>query len=298
MAWQFAAIAGGALLLLAGIALTARFWGLRMLRTAYIEATRALENEAINHVLVSATPIGLCITRRSDYSIPNGNALAAQWLQNEPAPNTLPEHIVAAFRAALPAADEARTAVFAVPLQPNQADAASAQFLQFTVAPARYDGKDVLFCAIVDITTQHALETQLRAAQQATEAAMRERSNFFASMSHEIRTPLNALLGNLELFARTPGLEAYEQRVHLLGVAANALRRIVNDVLDFSKIDAGEMKLVTESFRLIEAFENLALSYASMVRGRPIRFDSLLSHRLVKSCVGTGPASRRSSTTC
>ena len=62
---------------LSGIALTARFLGLRLLRTAYVQATRALENVAINHVHVSVTPIGLCIVRQSDYSILTGNALAA-----------------------------------------------------------------------------------------------------------------------------------------------------------------------------------------------------------------------------
>ena len=286
LVWQLAAIAGCALLLLVGLALTARFWGLRVLRTAYDQATRALENEAINHVLVSATPIGLCIVRQSDYSILTGNALAAQWLQREPSVNALPAHIVAAFRAALPAADKAKAAVFAAPLQPGQIDTASAPVLQFTCAGARYAGEDVLFCAILDITLQHALEEQLRSAQRATETAMRERSNFFASMSHEIRTPLNALLGNLELFARTPGLEAHEQRVRTLGVAADALRRIVNDILDFSKIDAGEMRLVTESFRPIDDFENLALSYAPMAPGRPIRFYSNLSPTLVQTVQG------------
>ncbi|WP_175772171.1 ATP-binding protein [Paraburkholderia phenazinium] len=286
LAWQFAAIACGALLLLAGIALTARFWGLRLLRTNCAQTARALENEAINHVLVSATPIGLCIVRRSDYSIVTANALAVEWLQCAPSVSTLPAHIVAAFQSGLPAAGEARIATFAVPLQPGQTDLASAQFLQFTCSPARYAGEDVLFCAVLDITSQHALETQLRSAQQATETAMRERSNFFASMSHEIRTPLNALLGNLELFSRTPGLEAHEQRLRALDLAADALRRIVNDILDFSKIDAGEMKLVTESFRPIDDFENLALSYAPMTRGRPIRFYAHLSPTLDQTLRG------------
>ncbi len=115
---------------------------------------------------------------------------------------------------------------------------------------------------------------------------MRARSNFFASMSHEIRTPLNALLGNLELFARTPGLEAHSQRLATLGLAADALRRIVNDILDFSKIDAGEMRLVTEPFRPIDDFENIALSYAPMTADRAIRFYALFSPTLDQTLVG------------
>jgi two-component system, NarL family, capsular synthesis sensor histidine kinase RcsC len=82
MGWQLGAIAGVALCLLLGIALTARFWGLRLLRTTHDETARALENEAIHHVLVSATPIGLCIVRQSDYSI-TANALAGELLRVE-----------------------------------------------------------------------------------------------------------------------------------------------------------------------------------------------------------------------
>jgi two-component system capsular synthesis sensor histidine kinase RcsC len=286
LGWQLAAIACGALLLLACIAWTARFWGLRLLRTSYAETARALEHEALNHVLVSATPIGLCIVRQCDDSILTANALAAQWLHSEASASSLPTHIAAAFRSALPAAGAGKIAAFAVPLQPGQTDLAGAPILQFTCSPARYAGEDVLFCAILDITKQHALETELRAAQRATEAAMRARSNFFASMSHEIRTPLNALLGNLELFSRTPGVEAHEQRLRALSLAADALRGIVNDILDFSKIDAGAMSLVTESFRPIDDFENLALSYAAMTGERPIRFYAHLSPTLDQTLRG------------
>ncbi|CAE6788190.1 Sensor histidine kinase RcsC [Paraburkholderia domus] len=301
LGWQLAVLAGLAVLVLAAIALTARLWGLRLLRSTFAETSRALESETINHILVSATPVGLCIVRRSDFSIITANALADELLHIEAAGNRLPPHVVGEFRVPAPGTPSvaafARIATFVAPALPQPPQAQSqaplqsqpapdenasppAQFLQFTYASARYAGEDVLFCAILDVTVQHALEQQLRLAQQTSEAAMRARSNFFASMSHEIRTPLNALLGNLELFARTPGLEAHAQRLKALGVAADALRRIVNDILDFSKIDAGEMKLVTESFRPLDDFENIALSYAPMTADRAIRFYAHLSPTL------------------
>lgn len=304
--WQLATLAGLALLVLGSIALTARLWGLRLLQKTYAETTRALESETINHILVSATPIGLCIVRQSDFSILTANALAGELLHIEPGSNRLPPHIVGEFSAQAPDKPSvmafAKVAAFVAPArssppaahlsqpaaqpqlqaQPpaDESEAPPAQFLQFTYAAARYSGEDVLFCAILDVTAQHALEQQLRLAQQHSESMMRARSNFFASMSHEIRTPLNALLGNLELFARTPGLEAHTQRLATLEVAAGALRGIVNDILDFSKIDAGEMKLVSESFRPIDDLENIALSYAPMTGDRAIRFYSHLSPTL------------------
>ena len=301
LGWQLAALVGLALLVLAGIALAARFWGLRLMRSTFAEASRALESETINHVLVSATPVGLCIVRQSDYSVIIANALADELLHIEAGSSRLPPHIVDEIHAQAPdgpsITEFARIAAFVAPAQPMQPEAhpqsqpqsqpapdesasPQAQFLQFTYAPARYADEDVLFCAILDVTAQHALEQQLRLAQQTAEITMRARSNFFASMSHEIRTPLNALLGNLELFARTPGLEAHAQRLTALNVAADALRRIVNDILDFSKIDAGEMKLVSESFRPLDDFENIALSYAPMTADRAIRFYAHLSPTL------------------
>ncbi len=310
--WQLGTLAGLALLVLGSIALTARLWGLRLLQKTYAETTRALESETINHILVSATPIGLCIVRQSDFSILTANALAGELLHIEPGSNRLPPHIVGEFSAQAPDKPSvmafAKVAAFVAPArssppaahlsqppaqpqpqpqaQPqapvsaDESEAPPAQFLQFTYAAARYAGEDVLFCAILDVTAQQALEQQLRLAQQHSESMMRARSNFFASMSHEIRTPLNALLGNLELFARTPGLEAHTQRLATLEVAAGALRGIVNDILDFSKIDAGEMKLVSESFRPIDDLENIALSYAPMTGERAIRFYSHLSPTL------------------
>lgn len=298
LGWQLAALAGLALLVLAGIALAARFWGLRLMRSTFAETSRALESETINHVLVSATPVGLCIVRQSDYSIIIANALADELLHMEAGRSRLPLHIVDEIRAQAPDGPSitafARIAAFVAPAQPEahpqsqppsqpapeESASPQAQFLQFTYAPARYADEDVLFCAILDVTAQHALEQQLRLAQQTAEITMRARSNFFASMSHEIRTPLNALLGNLELFARTPGLEAHAQRLTALNVAADALRHIVNDILDFSKIDAGEMKLVSESFRPLDDFENIALSYAPMTADRAIRFYAHLSPTL------------------
>ncbi|CAH2922673.1 MAG: Sensory box histidine kinase/response regulator [uncultured Paraburkholderia sp.] len=202
MGWQLGVIGGLALLVLLAIALTARFFGLRLLRNAFAETSRALESETLNHILVSATPVGLCIVRQSDHSILTANALATELLHSEPGTSRLPPHIAAAFLAEAPkqasAGAFARVAAFvapAVPVQPghlpsaglsraqasthsNEADTAQVQFLQFNYAPARYAGEDVLFCAILDVTAQHALEQQLRHAQQTSEAMMRARTNF------------------------------------------------------------------------------------------------------------------------
>ncbi|WP_343656714.1 ATP-binding protein [Cupriavidus sp.] len=294
IATELFAMLGAGMLLILGIVLTARYWDIHLLRRSHAEAARSLENETINHILVSATPIGLCIVRQHDESILTSNAVADSLLGCAQGAR-MPAHIMDALRSQGASSGQTRLASIvqvtvpaAAPVGPGApspaiqeaSEAAQRQFLQVTCAPARYRDESVLFCAVQDITAQHQLELQLREARETAEAMMRARSNFFASMSHEIRTPLNALLGNLELLARTDGLEAQAPRLRALQLASEGLQRIVNDILDFSKIDAGEMKLVAEPFRPIDDLESLSMSYAPMAQGKPIRFYVHLSPTL------------------
>jgi two-component system capsular synthesis sensor histidine kinase RcsC len=166
--WQLAALAGLAVLVLGSVALTARLWGLRLLHKTFAETTRALESETLNHILVSATPIGLCIVRQSDFSILTANALAGELLHIEAGANRLPPHIVGEFSAQAPDKPSvtafAKVAAFVAPARPvpsqshlsqavtqalpdaNADEAMPAQFLQFTYAAARYADEDVCNC--------------------------------------------------------------------------------------------------------------------------------------------------------
>ncbi|RZT36310.1 ATP-binding protein [Cupriavidus agavae] len=272
---ELAVIGAIAALLIVAIVLAARYWDIHLLRRSHAEAARALDNETINHILVSATPVGLCIVRQRDRLILTSNMVADTLLGCSQGAS-LPAHIAEAMQTPR---SISQITVPAGPADPPR-------FLSMTYAPVRYRNEDVLFCAVQDVTAQHQLEHQLREAREAAEAMMRARSNFFASMSHEIRTPLNALLGNLELLARADGMAAQAPRLRALQVASDGLRRIVNDILDFSKIDAGEMKLVNEPFRPIDDLENLAMSYAPMVADRPTRFYVHLSPTLDMALLG------------
>ncbi|MBP0592745.1 response regulator [Paraburkholderia sp. LEh10] len=291
--WQLGAIVGVTLLAALAVILTAKYWGLALLRRSNEEAVRALESETINHILVAATPVGLCIVRQRDFHILTSNQLARELLHLGDAPSGLPAHIGAAFKernaheaGASRLGKFAEFIVPALPVEPADADKPDTQYLQISYGAARYRGEDVLFCALLDVTVRHALGRQIRAAQSETEAMMKAQTSFFAAMSHEIRTPLNALLGNLELLSLTPGLDAHHQRLRAVGAAADGLRHIVNDILDFSKIGAGKMKLLPESFRPIEDLENLALSYAPLTSARPLRFYAHLSPSLYRTVRG------------
>ena len=90
------------------------------------------------------------------------------------------------------------------------------------------------------------------------ERATRAKSEFLARMSHEIRTPLNALLGIGELLAETPLNQPQSEYVRIMRNAGDNLLSVINDVLDFSKVEAGRIELENMAFDLAEVVEGAA----------------------------------------
>lgn len=90
------------------------------------------------------------------------------------------------------------------------------------------------------------------------ERATAAKSEFLARMSHEIRTPLNALLGVSELLAETPLSQQQGEYVRILRSAGDNLLAVINDVLDFSKVEAGRIELENVAFDLAETVEGAA----------------------------------------
>jgi len=115
--------------------------------------------------------------------------------------------------------------------------------LSVSAVPARYKGQDVLVTAFTDVTAEKNLQRQLREAKQAADSANAAKSAFLAATSHEIRTPLNAILGNLELLSHSPLDALQRDRLKTIRSSSDGLLAIVSDVLDFSKIEVGEMTL-------------------------------------------------------
>ena len=126
-------------------------------------------------------------------------------------------------------------------------------------------------CVAHDVTRQNRYEESLRTATVKSDQANRAKSEFLANMSHEIRTPLNAIIGLGYLLEQTALSEDQRQFLSKIQFAGRALLGVINNVLDLSKVEAGEMTLEIERFDLPELFRELGQMLSPLAQAKGIQ---------------------------
>lgn len=121
---------------------------------------------------------------------------------------------------------------------------------------------------------QHRLTSRLREALVEAEAGSRAKSRFLASMSHEIRTPLNAICGMSELIEEGHSdAELLQERTHLLRKSAQALTGILDDILDYAKIESGHFALNLDAAELRLEISSTVEMFRSQAADKGLQFD-------------------------
>ncbi|HEY6509686.1 MAG TPA: ATP-binding protein, partial [Vicinamibacterales bacterium] len=126
---------------------------------------------------------------------------------------------------------------------------------------------------LVDISPLVRVEQDLRDARDQAERANRAKSAFLATMSHEIRTPMNAILGMSELLEmRTTNWE-HREMLGVITASSQSLLRILNDVLDISKVEAGHLGLQLVAASVPDVVRAVALTFAETAKRKGLALD-------------------------
>ena len=124
----------------------------------------------------------------------------------------------------------------------------------------------------IDITELKQSQRALCSAREMAEQANRAKSQFLAMISHEIRTPLNAIVGFSAIAGQTDDQDRLKEYVDILAHSSQLLMDLVNDILDMSRAEAGELRLEPVVFNLPEAIDLLDKQYAPLAAAKHLGF--------------------------
>ena len=124
-----------------------------------------------------------------------------------------------------------------------------------------------------DIKPQREMEAELARRAEVAESATRAKSACLANMSHEIRTPMNAIIGLTYLLRQSTLASEQNERLDKIDTAAHHLLSIINDILDLSKIEAGQQELEHTDFALEAMLDHVCSLVSDQVRAKGLAIE-------------------------
>lgn len=155
-----------------------------------------------------------------------------------------------------------------------------------------------IFGVVRDVTIENRAKAELVRARDKAHEAARAKAHFLATMSHEIRTPMTGVMGMIDLLLKDPDREDRVRYLDMLRTSADLLMAVLDDILDFSRIDSGQLRLERRDYRLDHFVEETVLLFerqasakglrlrleqggdAIHVRGDPLRLRQVLANLL------------------
>lgn len=144
-------------------------------------------------------------------------------------------------------------------------------------------GRILLLHDISDLKNAMAsLEIEKQRAEEATQA----KSRFVANISHEIRTPMTAIIGMTDMLGTVEEKKEHDQLVQNIQASTKLLLQIVNDLLDLSKIEAGQLEFKTKPFVIRDVVKETKSLILPLLKDRPIEFQSSVANEIPRYLIG------------
>ncbi|UAA37266.1 response regulator [Paraneptunicella aestuarii] len=135
----------------------------------------------------------------------------------------------------------------------------------------------LIYCCFRIFTSMRRIESQLALSTLAAESANKAKSDFLANMSHEIRTPMNAILGALQIILHKTEKSEYRTLVKNSLVSCQSLLTIINDILDYSKMEAGKLSLEEVPFKFIDVCELIISDMTPLAVKKSVKLELIVS---------------------
>ena len=146
---------------------------------------------------------------------------------------------------------------------------------------------DILNMVLTDITEEKETQEKLSKAIKDANAAYHTQSEFLANMSHEIRTPINGILGMLQLTLMADDLQDdYRDNLVTAQNCADTLLRLINDILDFTKLESGKYKIRIDDFDIYEVIENTVSVQVPIAADKGLTLDYNIVPNMPKTLKG------------
>ena len=139
---------------------------------------------------------------------------------------------------------------------------------------------------IEDITERVNFDRELGIAHEAADAANRAKSEFLANMSHEIRTPMNGIMGAAQLLELAELSDKQREFLEIIRISSESLLALINDVLDLSKIEAGQIELERRSFNVRDSINDIINSQLSLASRKNLTLVPVISVDVPGNLIG------------
>ncbi len=252
----------------------------QLINPAIYRKQALIESEAFSRAVIQTAPVALCVLRRANGALVLENTLAQQWLGQGYERDQLCHGWI---ERAYGHEGEHRFDEFSV----------AGRHLHISFVATRYSGEDVLLCSFSDISAHKEVEIALEQAKRVADKANDAKTQFLATMSHEIRTPLYGALGTLELLARTQLDSRQKEYLQAIQSSSSSLLQLICDVLDVSKIEAGQLALEVSEFAPLDLIQEVVNGYSAAAQSKGLQLYAHIDPNLPEQLIGDAPRVRQ-----